>query len=141
MAVKSGFNGHLSEFGSLAKLTFLNRFSAAAFAAMKKVTEELHPKDFIAAQKFQRCAEYVEATKRELLAQLKNGSFEIISEDQVPQGTNVINTRFVYCDKTDGMTQENIIKARLVARGTSRSTATTPKRMRQLLTPSASGDA
>ena len=91
--------------------------SAAAFAAMEKMTEELHPKDFITAQKFQRRTEYVEATKRELLAHLKNGSFEIISEDQVPQGTNVINTRFVYCDKINGVTQESTIKARLVARG------------------------
>lgn len=91
--------------------------NASAFAAMEEVTSTSHPKDFVAARRHPRWKEYLAATRKEMLAHHHNRSFEVISEKLLPAGANVINTGMIYADKVDGMTQEEIIKARLCAKG------------------------
>ena len=76
-----------------------------------------HPKDFTEARKHPKWQEYLEATKREMLAHHRNRSFEVISSVDIPSGANVINTAIIYTNKIDGITQKEIVKARLCAKG------------------------
>ena len=89
----------------------------SAMAAMEYVTKATHPKDFLAALNHPQSARYLEATRREMLAHHKNRSFEVISGDQLPPDANVINTGMIYTNKLDGLSSEEIIKARLCAKG------------------------
>ena len=91
--------------------------TSSALAAMQEVVGAAHPKDFVAASEHPRRREYLEATRREMMAHHKNQSFEVISEEDLPPDANVINTGMIYTDKIDGMTHQEVIKARLCAKG------------------------
>jgi hypothetical protein len=89
---------------------------AYAYNSMLQVAREEHPRDFLHAQNHPRWEEYREGTKIEMQAHMTNGSFVVISKDELPEGANVINTGLVFATKVNNLNEETI-KVRLCAKG------------------------